>query len=128
MFALEDLIEAHSLLDSAFAKELIPLIDMGDVDALEAKILEILGLIGTIAPDIQAAIDAGSIAASSVSSLATQPYVASTRDERNAASDGLTVQQYFTSPGLDPDDVTEALIRANQYYGEVGIAVSATTR
>lgn len=127
LYALQELIEAHSLLDSAFGKELLPLVNMGDVDALEAKIMEILGLIGTIAPNIQAAIDAGSLGLSTIE-LGTQAYVPSRRRSDQAAQEGLVVQQYFTSPGLDPDDVTAAFIKANQYYGEVGIAVSATTR
>ena len=91
LFALEDLIEAHSLLDSAFGKELLPLIDMGDVDALEAKILEILGLIGTIAPDIQTAIDAGSFGLG-VLEAGTMAYTKpSTYRAGQAERDGLTV-------------------------------------
>lgn len=90
LFALEDLLEAHSLLDSAFGKELLPLIDMGDVDALEAKIREILGLIGTIAPDIQTAIDAGSLGLG-VLEAGTIAYKESTYQAGQAARDGMTI-------------------------------------
>ena len=91
LFALEDLIEAHSLLDSAFGKELLPLVNMGDVDALEAKILEILGLIGEIAPDIQTAIDAGSFGLG-VLEAGTMAYTKpSTYRAGQAERDGLTI-------------------------------------
>jgi len=125
MFALEDLIEAHSLLDSAFGKELIPLIDMGDVDALEAKIYEILGLIGHIAPDIQAAIDAGSIAAASVSQLATQPYAPGrTEQGRLAAQAGTIIEKVdvIMPAGSDGRDVADKLITFTKRNGAVPVA------
>ena len=125
MFALEDLIETHSLVDSAFGKELIPLINTGDIDALEAKIYEILGLIGTIAPDIQAAIDAGSIAAASVSQLATQPYAPGrTEQGRLAAQAGTIIEKVdvIMPAGSDGRDVADKLITFTKRNGAVPVA------
>jgi len=119
LFALEDLIEAHSLLDSAFGKELLPLIDMGDVDALEAKILEILGLIGTIAPNIQTAIDAGSLGLG-VMEAGTIAYSGSTYQAGQAARDGLTVN-IEAGVVTDPASLGRTTVEAiNEYYATGG--------
>ncbi len=119
LFALEDLIEAHSLLDSAFGKELLPLIDMGDVDALEAKILEILGLIGTIAPNIQTAIDAGSLGLG-VMEAGTIAYKESTYQAGQAARDGLTVN-IEAGVVTDPASLGRTAVEAiNEYYATGG--------
>lgn len=114
LFALEDLIEAHSLLDSAFGKELLPLVNMGDVDALEAKILEILGLIGTIAPNIQTAIDLGSFGLSTLEA-GTVAYKTSTLQGSQAARDGMVVNgDIFVNPpaGSDPNEIAQAMFAA----------------
>jgi hypothetical protein len=113
------------LLDSAFGKELIPLIDTGDIDALETKIYEILGLIGKIAPDIQAAIDAGSIAAASVSQLATQPYAPGrTEQGRLAAQAGTIIEKVdvIMPAGSDGRDVADKLITFTKRNGAVPVA------
>ena len=131
MFALEDLIEAHSLLDSAFGKELIPLIDTGDIDALEAKIYEILGLIGHIAPDIQAAIDAGSIAAASVSQLATQAYApARTQQQQMAAASGTIIEnvQVNMPSGSNGADIVEQINNYLRRTGAGAIPITDTSR
>lgn len=90
LFALEDLIEAHSVLDAAFAKELLPLIDMGTAEEFETKIIELLGLIGQIAPNIQAAIDAGSFGMG-VPEAGRINYKESTHQAGQAARDGMTI-------------------------------------
>jgi hypothetical protein len=131
MFALEDLIEAHSLLDSAFGKELIPLIDTGDIDALEIKIYEILGLIGQIAPDIQAAIDAGSIAAASVSQLATQAYApARTQQQQMAAASGTIIEnvQVNMPSGSNGADIVEQINNYLRRTGAGAIPITDTSR
>ena len=111
LFALEDLIEAHSLLDSAFGKELLPLIDTGDVDALEAKILEILGLIGTIAPNIQTAIDAGSLGLG-VMEAGTIAYKESTYQAGQAARDGMTTVNVYPPAGSSPEEIANTIYSA----------------
>jgi len=110
LFALEDLIEAHSLLDSAFGKELLPLVNMGDVDALEAKILEILGLIGTIAPNIQTAIDAGSLGLG-VMEAGTIAYKESTYQAGQAARDGMTIN-VNPPAGTSPEEIANTIYSA----------------
>jgi hypothetical protein len=124
LFALQDLIEAHSLLDSAFGKELIPLIEMGDVDALEAKIKEILGLIGTIAPNIQAAIDAGSFGMG-VLQAGTQGYVPlrPTQAQQAAMSGTIIENVNINMPaGSDGRDVADKLITYSKRNGGVPVA------
>ena len=119
LFALQDLIEAHSLLDSAFGKELLPLVNMGDVDALEAKILEILGLIGTIAPNIQTAIDAGSLGLGTLEAGTIQ-YRPSTYQAGQAARDGLTVN-IEAGVVTDPASLGRTAVEAiNEYYASGG--------
>ena len=119
LFALQDLIEAHSLLDSAFGKELLPLVNMGDVDALEAKILEILGLFGTIAPNIQTAIDAGSLGLGTLEAGTIQ-YRPSTYQAGQAARDGLTVN-IEAGVVTDPASLGRTAVEAiNEYYASGG--------
>ena len=106
LFALEDLIEAHSVLDAAFAKELLPLIDMGTAEEFETKIIELLGLIRQIAPNIQAAIDAGSFGMG-VIEAGNQPYVQSTLTQDVGARDGLTVMgDLIVQPPVGAEEIT----------------------
>jgi len=129
LFALEDLIEAHSILDSAFAKELIPLIDTGDVDALESKIRDILGLVGTIAPNIQAAIDAGSFGLSQLelSSMAVTP---SNFQAQQAARDGMVVQTVNVNmpSGSNGADIMESINNYLRRTGAGAIPITDTSR
>ena len=116
LFALEDLIEAHSLLDSAFGKELLPLIDMGDVDALEEKILEILGLIGTIAPNIQTAIDAGSLGLG-VMEAGTIAYKPNTYADEKATQISVMLEAGIIT---DPVDAGKKIVEVVNEYVAAG--------
>ena len=116
LFALEDLIEAHSLLDSAFGKELLPLIDTGDVDALEEKILEILGLIGTIAPNIQTAIDAGSLGLG-VMEAGTIAYKPNTYADEKATQISVMLEAGIIT---DPVDAGKKIVEVVNEYVAAG--------
>ena len=96
---------------------------MGDVDALEAKINEILGLIGTIAPNIQTAIDAGSLGLG-VMEAGTIAYKESTYQAGQAARDGMIVSgDIYVTPaaGSDPSEFAQAAFAA----AEAGVFSSA---
>ena len=123
LFALEDLIEAHSVLDAAFAKELLPLIDMGTAEEFETKIIELLGLIGQIAPNIQAAIDAGSFGMG-VIEAGNQPYVQSTLTQDVGARDGLTVMgDLIVQPPVGAEEITvDKIITYSKRNGGVPVA------
>ena len=123
LFALEDLIEAHSVLDAAFAKELLPLIDMGTAEEFETKIIELLGLIGQIAPNIQAAIDAGSFGMG-VIEAGNQPYVQSTITQDVGARDGLTVMgDLIVQPPVGAEEITvDKMITYSKRNGGVPVA------
>lgn len=124
MFALEDLVDAHSNVDAALAKELIPLVTTGDVDATIEKLETLLALIGAIPQNIQIAIDAGSFGMG-VLQAGTQGYVPlrPTQQQQAAMSGTIIEKVEINMPaGSDGRDVTDKLITWSKRNGGIPVA------
>jgi hypothetical protein len=128
LFALEDLMEAHSLVDAEFAKELLPLVEQGDIDATLEKFEELLSLIGQIPADIQLAIDAGSLGLS-IAELEKLPSTVYGLGRQLGAQDGLTANFYISAGVItDPVEVGKTMVEAiNEYYAIGGAPIGGST-
>ena len=117
LFALEDLMETHSLVDAEFAKELLPLVEQGDIDATIEKFEELLSLIGQIPADIQLAIDAGSLGLS-IAELENSPSTVYGLGRQPGAQDGFTANVYISAGVItDPVELGKTTVEAiNEYY------------
>jgi tetratricopeptide (TPR) repeat protein len=128
LFALEDLMETHSLVDAEFAKELLPLVEQGDIDATIEKFQELLSLIGQIPADIQLAIDAGSLGLS-IAELKNLPSTVYGLGRQPGAQDGFTANVYISAGVItDPVELGKTTVEAiNEYYAIGGAPIGAGT-
>jgi hypothetical protein len=117
LFALEDLMETHSLVDAEFAKELLPLVEQGDIDSTIEKFEELLSLIGQIPADIQLAIDAGSLGLS-IAELENLPSTVYGLGRQPGAQDGFTANVYISAGTItEPAELGKTVVQAiNEYY------------
>jgi hypothetical protein len=117
LFALEDLMETHSLVDAEFAKELLPLVEQGDIDSTIEKFEELLSLIGQIPADIQLAIDAGSLGLS-IAELQNLPSTVYGLGRQPGAQDGFTANVYISAGTItEPAELGKTVVEAiNEYY------------
>ena len=127
LFALEDLIEGHSNVDAALAKELIPLVKTGDVDATIEKLETLLALLGAIPQDIQIAIDAGGFGMSpgQLSAMGFGGF----RGSGLGAQEGFTANVYISAGVItDPVELGKTTVQAiNEYYSMGGQPIGAGT-
>jgi len=125
LFALEDLMETHSLVDAEFAKELLPLVEQGDIDATIEKFEELLSLIGQIPADIQLAIDAGSLGLS-IAELENLPSTVYGLGRQPGAQDGFTANVYISAGTItQPAELGKTVVEAiNEYYAIGGSKIA----
>ena len=125
LFALEDLIEGHSNVDAALAKELIPLVKTGDIDSTIEKLETLLALLGAIPQDIQIAIDAGGFGLSAAE-LANMPSTVYGFGRQPGAQDGFTANVYISAGVItDPVELGKTTVEAiNEYYAIGGSKIA----
>jgi len=128
MFALQELEEAHSRVDSQLAKELIPVIKSNDVLAVNEELDRLLGLIGQIPAEIQLAIDAGSLGLS-IAELQKLPSTVYELGRQLGAQDGLTANVYISAGVItNPVEVGKTMVEAiNEYYADGGAPIGGST-
>lgn len=128
MFALEDLVDAHSNVDAALAKELIPLIKKDTVEEVADELDRLLELIGAIPREIQIEIDAGGFGLSAAE-LANMPSTVYGLGRQPGAQDGFTANVYISAGVItDPVEVGKTTVEAiNEYYSAGGQPIGAGT-
>jgi hypothetical protein len=117
MFALQELEESHSRVNSQLAQELIPVIKKDSVEEVNEELDRLLGLIGQIPAEIQLAIDAGSLGLS-IAELQNLSSTVYGLGRQPGAQDGFTTNVYISAGVItDPVELGKTTVEAiNEYY------------